>query len=643
MWEVTLYKNTGLDSVNTLSDPAILEQSEHISLPALDILQGEFLSSINVKATRNQVKDIDFLCLEDTSETGGDKFYYSVSGFTSTSLDVQTLHIVMDAWLSLVKRVGGTDPLSGIEILDGMTARHHVKKADDLYGSYTEPDPFLTPSKELSYVGGVIFEETGLTQTGKLHVIESTLDLQAMEKESNSTTYTDNLGAYTVTVPDVIPISGYTLVDSNIGSVEYQTPGTKYFVGDEANIQRGVAKVRALGVEGGILNSVVIPLAFWEEYGSNISSGTINRLRGSEKIITAENIEKEYAEVNNKRVLYGELNRIEMISVPNGTRLSFRPEEITVPGTADEKFLFQMAADVRVQGRPYFGPAYFHGNQMFDIDPITGEKNADLARCIRIGVALPGMEWANAPLVYTGQSGSTLTELNYEMSMSRHVNERNLARTGNIINTVGNVLSAIPGVSSIQGLSSEGTYTDPNTGEKLNEYTFNTAGAIGMGVGFVANMAMAGANAAFTKQQYENQYKYNAMSEILNYVSTSKVVAPELHFPRSESVRDFVGNALCVIQYRPQAEDIRKLDKILSMYGYKNVKPLTKEDFTNRSKFNYVAATGVSFGVSNPGAGKKDSYLPKWLRETAAAQVGAGIRVWHQLPDTSAYTDGTNV
>ena len=71
MWKVTLYKNTGMNSVNTIDKPSRLVDkqggfsaiAESVDLPPLDILQAEFLSTIRVRATRDQVKDADFLML----------------------------------------------------------------------------------------------------------------------------------------------------------------------------------------------------------------------------------------------------------------------------------------------------------------------------------------------------------------------------------------------------------------------------------------------------------------------------------------------------------------------------------------------------------------------------------------------------
>ena len=115
---------------------------------------------------------------------------------------------------------------------------------------------------------------------------------------------------------------------------------------------------------------------------------------------------------------------------------------------------------------------------------------------------------------------------------------------------------------------------------------------------------------------------------------SNTIVAPDVHFPNSETLRDFLGNGLYVIQYRPVKSDRKKMDRILTMYGYKDTKVLENSDFSGRSKFNYVKANSVSIGNKN---------VPAWIREAAASQLANGVRIWHQLPDVTAYSDGTNV
>jgi hypothetical protein len=68
------------------------------------------------------------------------------------------------------------------------------------------------------------------------------------------------------------------------------------------------------------------------------------------------------------------------------------------------------------------------------------------------------------------------------------------------------------------------------------------------------------------------------------------------------------------------------------MYGYRYTKFLEASDFNNRSKFNYVKASGITV-----------TGLPRWFSDGIANQLNGGVRVWHTHPNTSSYSDGTNI
>lgn len=123
------------------------------------------------------------------------------------------------------------------------------------------------------------------------------------------------------------------------------------------------------------------------------------------------------------------------------------------------------------------------------------------------------------------------------------------------------------------------------------------------------------------------------MSKISEYGFDQTVVAPEVHFPRSESIRDFVGNGVMVYRLRYHPVDLTRLDKKLTMYGYKTTDVLEKSFFTNRQYFNFVQCSSVSLGGD----------FPMYIRERAAQQLTGGVRVWHVKPNVSYYTSGNPV
>lgn len=614
MWNVRLFYNTGLNTMNIVDKPSRLSGANYIDVPALDILQGEGLSSVSVKATRAQVKNVDYMRLTDTDS--GDIFYYEVKSFMGTSVDVQSLSIVLDALMTLSQRTNG---IENIEFLDGITERHHVAKADDVYGAYTEDDPLLVPSKELAFDEEHLFLEFSGPMT---RILECTGKINSTT--TDAVTYVDPNTGGECTAPTPVPALGTndgTIVGfgpTAAGAAE--TLSTAYYDKDDQSVQNGLKVVRGLGIESGtVLNSVRIPN----------SMITVTKTNGHIDTIVGNNTERasqlafEYDQnVQNKRVLYGNLNTIELVSVASGMRMSFKPEDL-YPNSGGVLTVIQ-SVDPKVDGRPYYRFKYFKG------------ISANLAAFFQNAVA--GMEWANEPLVYTGQSGSTLTEMRYDTNMAmttqNYENNRKSIAAEQLMdhaqvwgNMVGDMLGS--------GLGGN-YYAGPQAGlEALAPVRALQTGLSHLGDA----LSLTGRDTMrdFQRARLEDEYRMNANKELQELKIATTIQAPDLHFPKSTSIRDYLGNGVYVLRYRPQGSassgDLQKLDKILTMYGYKDTKPLEGSDFTNRSKFNFVKANSISIGGNHP----------KWLREAAAAQLGAGCRVWHQLPDVTVYTDGSNV
>ena len=617
MWNVALYKNTGLNSVNTLDNPKKLLKVEHIDLPALDILQGEFLSNVNVKATRNDVKDADFCVLQD--EGTGDTFFYSVESFTSTSYDVQSLQVVMDSILTLAHKIGG---IENIKFLDGMTNRHHVKKEDDVFGAYTENDPLLMPSKELILENVSLFDDMICEDdTDSYEIIESMYDLPASGVGTNAKEYTSESGQY-VTVPQAIPAiarSNSVMKNPEKKSItNFITPGSLYHDYSKAEVRAGVQTVRSLGDERGIWRSVRIPKVAVDSVSED-EFGHIFVIVGANKYGNT-GLNFEYAEVANKRVLYGDLNSYVIVSTANGNMASYKPEDIYCDG--DESPVVTMVADVRPEGKPFFRFSTFKGDDKnFFLNPVEG------------------MEWANMPIAYYDSSGNWFSKLKYQAGNAMITDNYNTAKGRNATSIGQNIFGAISSGAAQasdeylrQNMAIPGN--DGHVAMTLHNQQFQTqAGLLQYGINFVGGMATAGMSGSSNQISTKRAYQHAAYNEMLAYIGNTVISAPDIHFPRNNSMRDYRGNGAYVYRYRYQEDDVRKLDKVLTMYGYQETKVLENSDFTSRAKFNYVSAFGVSIGGD----------LPKWLREAAAEQLKAGVRVWHQLPDVAAYTDGTNV
>lgn len=604
MWNVRLYYETGFNAVNIPDTPALLDTMTYSDFPALDILQGENLASVNIKATRAQVKNADYMRLTD----GTDTFYYIVEEFNMTSTDVAVLSIVMDYFTTH----GG---VTGLTFLDGVVERHHVASADDEYGAYTEEDPMLVPSKELDFDEVSLFTDmVSSDSTNSSKIIETTLDLEATGTNADAIPYTTQ-GGDTVTVPIVqvnnkISTAYVNKEATTLGTWQkFVMPQTVLVDSDDAGIQAGIAKARSLGIEDGILRSYVVPKAAIGQGSILDQDGHYTQLDGVHDI-EATNLDFEYAQVKNKRVLYGSLNSFLMVSPANGNSVAFKPEDIAFDenGTQLTAPSVCMNTDPRPDGMPYFRFQYYKKNASdFFLN------------------ALKGMEWANAPLAYLGKSGFWQAKLQHDASTGILDRNKDMAETSNNIQAVLGFLGAGQQATNFIGMEKMQAF------EQAVDTNYNL-GSMGFNIGM--NFVTAGMQAGLAKRQTEISFKNAYLQEAIGYI-TGNIVAPDLKFAMSETLRDFRGNGCIVYRYRPQASDIAKLDKVLTMYGYRDTEPLAGNEsyMTNRSKFNYIKATGVSV------AGTK----PKWLRDGVATQLSVGTRIWHVKPNTTVYTDGSNV
>lgn len=198
---------------------------------------------------------------------------------------------------------------------------------------------------------------------------------------------------------------------------------------------------------------------------------------------------------------------------------------------------------------------------------------------------------------------------------------------------------AIAAGTSVAGGATMGGGQYGTTGQ-----TLNGVGTPGTGVfGGIAGAVQAGANAEYNRQIAANNYnsiidntQYNIQgyglkrkSELADLYINNVVQVPTVQIPyNTDILRDFYDNGVLLYRYLYNSADVTRIDKLLTMYGYKHAKALERSDFTNRTYFNFVSCQTVSIGGN-----------PAWINEGAAEQLKAGVRVWHTAPNTSYYTN----
>ena len=128
---------------------------------------------------------------------------------------------------------------------------------------------------------------------------------------------------------------------------------------------------------------------------------------------------------------------------------------------------------------------------------------------------------------------------------------------------------------------------------------------------------------------YKNEFRQSRRNEILDYIITNNVVAPTVAFPfNSDVIRDFHGNNVLAYRYYYSADDVQRIDKLLTMFGYKHCKALETSDFNNRQYFNFIKCSNISVTGN-----------ARYINDGIADQLNGGVRIWHVKPNKTYYNN----
>ena len=610
-YTVRIFKKSGYNVINVPDTPARLAaDSIPEDLPSVNILQNRRLSSILVACTNESAQDADYIKIGN--------MYYAITDFKMQSVSTCLFSIVEKPLLS----VGGVTAVSGgaeanFEILDGVTSRCTVK--DDSWGAYTSEDPLTAPQEPLvlqtewlSPSGGT----TAPTISGDPILIESTIDLSSQAFNKIGDTYTDDETGERVAVPKTIPIKTNEADHTTSFNIDgaKKSNGTEIFCRNDSGkasdgaseagvvVDQGVSVVRQLGIESGsIISQYRLPKEFcggitvtypFATGADGADTGQRITIISGVSESMSSGISPDYAPVKNKRVLYGDYNKYGLITC-SGNSAEFNPEDLggeTAPSISDK-------SAPRPKGKPYYRFTTINGDSDF------------WRNC------LPGSTWENVPLIYQGASGSALTRLNFNNERAMKSLEADQYKQNFQFELANQVAQGVTNTASagLQGAAAGGV---PGA----------IVGAVGAGI----TSGIGIAQTMVSYDQYFEKYNQEKANELSGLYQSTNVYAPTVNFPYDADIlRDVKGNGVLVYKYHMSANDTKRVDKLLTMYGYKNAEPLTLENFQRRKHFDYVACSTVSVTGN----------YPRWLLDDIADELKNGIRIWHTKPDSSAYNN----
>ena len=153
--------------------------------------------------------------------------------------------------------------------------------------------------------------------------------------------------------------------------------------------------------------------------------------------------------------------------------------------------------------------------------------------------------------------------------------------------------------------------------------------AWGVGTGLAQNLLEGNVGGAINNVA-EGYFTMAQQQENLRQLAADlAITAPTITFPMAPGIQNYVGNPAVIYRVRLSDGDVKRVDRLFTMYGYAQDKPLEKTDFTNRQYFNFVQCERVSVTT---GKGRR-------FDTGVAAQLMSGVRVWHTLPNESYYTN----
>ena len=663
MFTARVWKNTGYNGNNIPGRPDDLEAMQYTDYPALDILTDMNLKEVKLHGTESDFRNVDYVRIFDNTHST----YYKVFDTPiPINGDTWTIPLTTDGILT----AGG---IFQIEFLDGITTRATMPENEDTFGAFCLDDELLAPSEPLQLDVYAVPVDNKTTTDGQGNVVpnpnwsenvyvETSIDLGLMACIDGSVEYVDNNGK-DVIVPHSYPKMGRHTSYTYAGLTGVDTKTTVYPVGDNYDgkdpIQEGIQKCRGLGIENAIFNQVSIPSTFVnavtqsQEVGDRLDTfGTV-----ADSFCNFENPDTQQGEtrtdigkyngfaavlypsadppirkttytfvremqalgniipslkpfeydntVKNKRVLYGG-NNIYGILTTAGNRLESKPEDLVGGNQTAPRVI--MKADPHLNGCPYYRFEFMNGNEAKDQSFFYN--------------AVKGLQWKKVPLVFSETSGNILNTVEFENSrrIADFDYENTMtARAGRILSAVG--FGDSPGDVGANLMA-------VGTGAMASGAAFAATGELPLAL--IAN-ATGAAIAKFGDEVYKTYKKYeNAkIQEISALAAKNNVSSPTIQIGYdNEFFRDTYGEVLFIYRYRPTSRDLARMDKLLTMYGFRVSIPVNEVNLNSRTKFNYLEAD-VSIGGN----------IPMYLKEIIRAQLSAGVRIWHKKPSDLDYLD----
>lgn len=642
------YSETGFNSVDIPDSLELVKNEGNLVLRKtnINIIQTDNIYKLTIKGmVRGIARGIDYVIISDNGEETG--YFIDDKGYEFRSPDTCTFYLQLDPYATM----GGL--VRENEIVSGTANRMTVNESeeDNQWFTLTEPfKPSLRPLILEAILDGrmnIAHQDVNLLET--LVIPPKTLkDAEVSAKYNTGTDY----NGVNISVPSQIPMpprtfdmssSNQEVVQSkeNVGGQQRITSTTvndvqvfeyrdlietnltiKGLYGDNKTIKTGsrwwkqdqlegtatfsgktkkttvINDLRITGSDANIVNYWSVPQPYIESADGTsyqpqeaTNYGGINNIASSLDVSDDNhviNTSYEAFNLKNNKAKYGQGTQVIVYNPVTGNRLEKQWSEVIDPSIMPSANLykapFKIGADIRPSGNPIFAFQYLNGK--------SGDVQHELwGYCY--GEILNGGNWRQIPI-----SGQGTNNALSQLALNQEKKENRGASLGMGLMGVGQVIIGALGVAT--GMPTSGMI---GTGVQT------TLEAVG---GYIAN-----------NQKQKNQ------QELLN--AQGQMPSANLQYSNSNYVRELGYNTFYVRYLMYAEEDLKAFDRFLTLYGY-NVgnKKIVSGDFDSRPGFNYMRVNDIDI-ISDKGV---------WLVERVKEQLKAGVRIWHELPNSTRVIQG---
>lgn len=622
-----LYLDTGFSHENIPDSSTILDSDsiQKLDVDAIWLYQNQEVGTIRVKSSFDSIYPVDYCRIGLGVDGNSAVAYYFVTNVTMLNPTTAELSLEIDA----ITTIGLQNILNNIN--GGWCTRRCVTD-DKLFNNVIDEDfipsqPLVSDSQELK-----------ISNNGIL-VIVSTIDLYKVS-DKLADEYAASLTELdaNVVVPTVPAINfNYTTITIDYDGLKLsrELVGKRMYIvpePDEVNstpirtrLLNALTSIWSLGLNDAIAGIYYLPLG---NKGSGQFNYSVEIDLANDPSYVKEltvfggsfNLDKipfkwNTTNIKNNKVFATKYNVYRLISMVSGNEANYYAGDIydnieqpTAPNIV-------INIDSSDNGTSYAKPEYIRG-----VDLSESSKNFEIVRD-----AVTGGDWVNANVIMTRPKGSskTLNAINLDRAniwlggasnLAGNLSLPNLSKNGNLYESWTTPYQPSTSLVSKQQMYS-GALDQVNPVTSHNWIGNPVISGLGNILGFLGGV----------KDLTTNLYANNQQS--INTVLQS----PETWFPIDNTLSLFYGNSYYVIRERLSDSDSLRLDRYLTMYGYKVNEPLTKECFYGRQYFNYVMCEGLDI--------KKINRVPLRLKQLAISQLSSGVRVWHTIVNTQAYSN----